>query len=66
MHKSNTHCAFDFFLFKCSTLLHVTGAIAAFYIVIKLSRGAIRKKNVLSQNHFKGIDVIANEDHPLL
>lgn len=60
------HGTFDFFLFKGNTLLHVGGAIASFFIAIKLSRRAIRKKLVLSENHFNGIDVITNQDHSLL
>ena len=60
------HGAFDFFLFKGNTLLHVAGALVSFIVAIKLSRRAIRKKLVLSENYFKGVDVITNQDHSLL
>jgi len=60
------HGTFDFFLFKGDTLLHVGGAIVSFIIAIKLSRRAIRRKLILSQNHSQGIDQITNQDNSLL
>jgi protease PrsW len=60
------HGTFDFFLFKGNTLLHVAGALGSFFIAIKLSRRAIRKKLAISENYFNGVDVIPNQDHSLL
>jgi RsiW-degrading membrane proteinase PrsW (M82 family) len=60
------HGAFDFFLFKGNTILHVAGAFASFIIAIKLSRKAIRKKLLLSKSFSEGIDDFTGQDHSLL
>ena len=60
------HGTFDFFLFKGDTIFHVGAAVASFFIAIKLSRRAIRKKLVLSHSHAQGIDNISDNDHSLL
>ena len=60
------HGTFDFFLLKADTILHVAGALASFFIAIKLSRRAIRKKLLLSESYAQGIDSFAGKDHSLL
>ena len=60
------HGTFDFFLLKADTILHVAGALASFFIAIKLSRRAIRKKLLLSERYAQGLDGFADNDHSLL
>ena len=60
------HGCFDFFLFKGNTMLHIAGALVSFFVALRLSRRAIRKKLVLSESHSLGIDNISNQNHDLL
>lgn len=45
------HGTFDFFLFVGKTGLHFAGAVASFFIAIRLSRKAIRVKQEVSRNY---------------
>lgn len=60
------HGAFDFFLFKADNLLQVAGAVISFIVAIKLSRRAIRKKLLLSQNYSLGNDQFTDQENSLL
>jgi len=60
------HGTFDFFLFKGDNLLHVGGALVSFFVALKLSRRAIRKKLALSKSYSEGIDTFTNQDNSLL
>lgn len=47
------HGAFDFFLFLGNTVLHFLGALVSFFVAIKLSRRAIRKKQAWSKSYIE-------------
>ena len=52
------HGTFDFFLFVNNTWYHFAGAVISFIVAVRLSLKLIRRKQVLSRDHYDGIDTI--------
>jgi len=59
------HGTFDFFLFVNNTWYHFAGAVISFIVAVRLSLKLIRRKQVLSRDHYDGIDTITGNNHDI-
>lgn len=64
------HGAFDFFLFlpknDWNGWLLFGGAVVSFIVAVRLSLKLIKRKQVISLNHFNGVDTITGNRHDIL
>jgi len=60
------HGTYDFFLFVGKTWMHFAGALISFFIAIRLSMIAIKRKQAYSKSYLEALEKVHKEQEEIL